>query len=244
MGYEIMIGEHFYHKSIKKVIATFGSLFSDITIQAGTDEIITVPIHYAHKQKFIEVATNNTDVRNMYTDVALPIIGFEITSFTYSPERMTNPMNIQNIRPNGSDEVKFMFTSIPYSISLEMYIATNTVDEGYQIIEQIVPFFTPQLTVTISDIDFHNIKTNLTFDLSSFSQDIQNESVFDEKRVCLFNFSFLCHTKFHSNPRSMERIKKVIIDMKEADHEKAFDRFVGDRNLMSDEFDWTGEHHE
>lgn len=226
-----MIGEFFYNKSVKKVISTFGSLFSDIVIQAGTDEIITVPIHYAHKQKFIEVLANNADVRNMYTDVALPIMGFEITSFTYAPERMTNPLNIQNLKKTN-DKVDFIFTSIPYSIGIELYIATNTVDEGYQILEQIVPFFTPQLNVTISDIDFHNIKTNLTFDLTSFSQDIQNESSFDEKRVCLFNYSFICHTKFHSNPRSLERIKTMIVSMKENEHSDAFEKFVGDRDLM------------
>lgn len=229
-----MIGEFFYHRSIKKVIATFGSLFSDVVIQAGTDEIITVPIHYAHKQKFIEVLYNNTDVRNLYTDIGLPVMGFEITSFTYAPERMTNPLNVQNLKITGDDRVDMIFTSIPYSIGIELYIATNTVDEGYQILEQIVPFFTPQLNVTISDIDFHNIKTNLTFDLTSFSQDIQNENTFDEKRVCLFNFSFICHTKFHSNPRSLERIKKVIIDMKDDDHNEAFDKFIGNYEFMDD----------
>jgi len=229
-----MIGEFFYHRSIKKVIATFGSLFSDVVIQAGNNEIVTVPIQYAHKQKFIEVLSNNTDVRNLYTDIGLPVMGFEITSFTYAPERMTNPLNIQNIR-KSENEVNMIFTSIPYSIGIELYIATNTVDEGYQILEQIVPFFTPQLNVTISDIDFHNIKTNLTFDLTSFSQDIQNEGAFDEKRVCLFNFSFICHTKFHSNPRSLERIKKVIIEMKDDDHNDAFDRFVGEYKYMEND---------
>lgn len=229
-----MIGEFFYNRSVKKVISTFGSLFSDVVIQTGTDAIVTVPIHYAHKQKFIEVLANNTDVRNMYTDVALPIMGFEITSFTYAPEKMTNPLNIQNIK-RSDDNVDFIFTSIPYSIGIELYIATNSVDEGYQILEQIVPFFTPQLNVTISDVDFHNIRTNLTFDLTSFSQDIQNESVFDEKRVCLFNYSFICHTKFHSNPRSLDRIKKMIVNMKDDEHNDAFEKFVKNRDYMDDD---------
>lgn len=221
-----MIGQHFYHKGSKKVISTFGSLFSDITVQVGTGNIIKVPIHYAHKQKFIEVLANNADVRNMYSDVALPIMGFEITSFTYAPERMTNPINVQNITNIDPDTASVMFTSIPYSIAIELYVATNTVDEGYQIIEQIVPFFTPQLTITISDVDFYKIKTNLTFDLTSFSQDIQNESSFDEKRVCLFNFSFTCHTKFHSIPRSMDRVKQLIVNMNDDDHQSAFDTFT------------------
>lgn len=221
-----MIGEYFYHRSIKKVISTFGSLFSDVTVMTGGDQVIKVPIHYAHKQKFMEILANNADVRNLYMDAALPLMGFEITSFTYAPERMTNPMNIQNMKVVSDTTSSFMFTSIPYTIAIELYIATNTVDEGYQIIEQIVPFFTPQLTVTISDIDFYNIKTNLTFDLSNFSQDIQNENSFDEKRVCTFNFSFTCHTKFHSIPRSMDRIKNVIISMNDAAHEEAFNQLI------------------
>ena len=232
-----MIGQHFYHKSIKKVIATFGSLFSDVTIESGDGRVIKVPIHYSHKQKFIELLANNADVRNMYTDIALPVMGFEITSFMYTPEKMTNPLNTQHRRVNG-DNIDFMFTSVPYTIGIELYIGTNTVDEAYQIVEQILPFFSPQLTVTISDIELYNLKTNITFDLSAFSQDIQYESTFEEKRTIMFNFSFLCHTKFHSNPRSMEKIKEVIINMSEGDHERLFERLTGERASSDEEFAW------
>ena len=83
----------------------------------------------------------------MYTDTTLPSLGFEITNFMYNSELMTNPTNIQHIRRN-IDDVEFAFTSVPYTIGIELFVATNTVDEGYQILEQIVPFFTPQLTVS------------------------------------------------------------------------------------------------
>lgn len=233
-----MIGQHFYHRSIKKVIATFGSLFSDVTIQTGNDKIIKVPIHYAQKQKFIEVLANNEDVRNMYVDVGLPIFGFEIVNYAYNPEKMTNPMNVQN-KYIEKDNVTFMFTSVPYTIGIELYLATNTLDEMYQIIEQIVPFFAPQLTVTINDKDLYDLKTNITFDLTTVSQDIQYESSFDEKRVIMCNFSFSVHTKFHSNPRSIQRIKDIIINMTEKDHEEMFDQLIGHRNSGDDEFTWS-----
>lgn len=232
-----MIGEHFYHKSIKKVIATFGSLFSDVTIKTSTDRIVKVPIHYSHKQKWLEVLVQNPDSRETYVDTTLPSFGFEITNFVYNAEMMTNPMNIQHFKKN-SDDVDFMFTSVPYTIGIELYLATNTVDEAYQIVEQILPFFTPQLTVTIKDVDLYNLNTNITFDMTSLSQDIQYESVFDEKRIILFNFSFNAHTKFHSNPRSIERIKKVIINMSEKDHEEVFEQLIGTKN-SSGEFDWS-----
>lgn len=228
-----MIGEHFYHKSIKKVIATFGSLFSDVTIKTSTNKLVKVPIHYSQKQKWIEVLTVNPDSRDLYTDTTLPSFGFEITNFVYNPEMMINPLNIQHFKA-GPDNVDFMFASVPYTIGIELYLATNTVDEAYQIVEQILPFFTPQLTVTIKDIDLYNLNTNITFDMTALSQDIQYESVFDEKRIILFNFSFNAHTKFHSNPRSIQRIKDVIINMSEKDHEEMFEQLVGSRNSSGD----------
>ena len=114
-----MIGEYFYHKSLKKIISTFGSLFSDVIVMTGNDQQIKVPIHYAHKQKFLEIAANNSDVRNMVVDTTLPIMGFEITSYAYAPERMTNPMNIQNIKNVSDTQSSFIFTSIPYNVSIE-----------------------------------------------------------------------------------------------------------------------------
>ncbi len=235
-----MIGEHFYHKSIKKVISVFGSLFSDVVINTGQNKLVKVPIHYSQKQKFIDVLLNNEDVRNMYTDIALPAFGFEIVSFSYSPEQMTNPMNVQH-RVKGDDTVDYMFTSLPYAIGIELFLATNTVDEAYQVIEQIIPFFAPQLTVTIKDVELYNLKTNITFDLTAVSQDIQYEGTFDDKRTIMFNLSFIAHTKFHSNPRSIQRIKDVIIDMKEKDHEELFDRLTGHRDLSDGKIKWSDE---
>lgn len=237
MGYK-MIGEHWYYKSIKKVIAVFASLMSDVCVKTGDDKIISVPIHFSQKQKFIEALLNNEDVRNMYTDIAMPVMGFEIVNYAYAPERMTNPINIQNVKIN-KDDGDLLLTSIPYSIGIELYVITETLDQGFQILEQIIPFFTPQLTITFKDVDLHNINTNITFDMTAVSQDVQYEDTFDTKRMIQFNYSFIAHTKFHSNPRTMQRIKDVIINMKESDHDQVFDKLVGHRIGNTNEFEWT-----
>lgn len=234
-----MIGTPFYHKSIKKLIATFGALFSDIKITSAKGNTIPVALHFSQKSKFIEAMMNNEDVRNLYTDITLPAMGFEITSYLYNAEQMTNPLNVQHQRMPNADNVDFMFTSVPYTLGIELFVATNTLDEAYQILEQIVPFFTPNLTVTITDVDLYNLKTNITFDLTSISQDIQYEDTFENKRTIMFNYSFVAHTKFHSNPRSIAKIKDVIITMSEKDHEEAFEKLVGHRNPGENEFNWS-----
>lgn len=234
-----MIGQAWYHKSIKKVISVFGSLFSDISITSGTGDVIKVPIHFSQKQKFIEALFNNEDVRNMHVDITTPALGFEIVNYLYNPEQMSNPMNIQHQKISADNQsIDFMFSSVPYTIGIELYAMTNTLDEAYQIIEQIIPFFTPQLTVTIKDLDLYSLNTNITFDLNAISQDVQYETTFDERRSIMINFSFSAHTKFHSNPRSIERIKDVIVNMTEKDHEETFDRLLGTRQLDG-EFKWS-----
>lgn len=232
-----MIGTPFYHKSIKKVIATFSALFSEVQITTAQGNVVDVPIHFSQKQKFIEILANNEDVNNTMSDIALPVIGFEISNYLYNAERMTNPINVQHVKVTDKDTNVVSFTSVPYSIGIEMFVMTNTIDEAYQILEQIVPFFTPELTVTIKDIDLYNLKTNITFNLTSISQDIQYESSFNDKRLITFNYSFSAYTKFHSNPRTLKRIKEVLITLQEKDHEKIYDKLVGKRN-DEDTFDW------
>ncbi len=41
-----------YDVENKKVLSTFGALFSDVTVEAGTGKIIKVPLHLSQKQKF------------------------------------------------------------------------------------------------------------------------------------------------------------------------------------------------
>lgn len=234
-----MIGQPFYYKSVKKLIATFGSLFSDLAITSAKGDVIPVALHFAQKSKFIEVLANNEDVRNMVTDITLPAAGFEITNYLYNAEQMTNPLNVQHQRLANTEQIDFMFTSVPYTVGIELFVATNTLDEAYQILEQIVPFFTPNLTVTIRDVDLYNLKTNITFDMTAISQDIQYEDTFDTKRTIVFNYSFVAHTKFHSNPRSITKIKDVIITMTEKDHEETFEKLVGHRATGESDFNWS-----
>lgn len=236
-----MLGKTWYHKSIKKVIATFATLFSEVVIVTGDNKEVKVPIHFAQKSKLIESMMGNEDVRNMYVDVGLPVFGFEIVNYSYQPEVMTNPLNIQHQRLTSSDDKEFMFTSVPYSIGIELYLLADTMDSMYQVIEQVVPFFTPQLTLKITDKDLYGLTTNITFDLTAVSQDVQYESSFDEKKVISCNFSFIVHTKLHSNPRSLTRIREIIVNMKEKDHDDVFSKLTGTRINGNESFEWKEE---
>jgi len=88
-----MLGQYFYHESIRKTIVAFGSLFNDVFIirkNAADKEVQTlkVPLAYGPKQKFLVrlVGDPNLDQK---VAITLPRIGFELTGIDYDPNEYT-----------------------------------------------------------------------------------------------------------------------------------------------------------
>ena len=82
-----------------------------------------------------------------------PRIGFEIQNISYDPSRKLN--SIQNLKKvNSSTQGKTMsqqFMPVPYNMDFEMNIMAKNSDDALQIVEQILPFFQPDYTVTLND---------------------------------------------------------------------------------------------
>ena len=69
----------------------------------------------------------------------------------------------------------FNFNPVPYNITYQLFIFTATAENGLQIVEQIVPYFQPDYTVTINMIPDMNIKRDVPIVLG----DIQYEDNYD-----------------------------------------------------------------
>ena len=81
-----MLGQQFYHETMRKVVVAFGTIFNNINIvrknNSGTViQRMKVPLAYGPKQKFI-VRLDNDPSLKAKTAVTLPRIGFEIANRT------------------------------------------------------------------------------------------------------------------------------------------------------------------
>ena len=155
----------YYHEAIRKSIVAFGRLFSDIRIIRKNDDnsveqTIKVPLAYAPKEKWL-VRLDSDPGLNNYTYVSLPRMSFEIVSYAYDPSRKTNKLNritCENL--NGSNK-KSVFSPAPYNIDISMYIISKTQEDGMQILEQILPIFTPEYTLSVNALPDLNIKQSV-----------------------------------------------------------------------------------
>jgi len=189
-------GNVFYHGIIRKSIVAFGRLFSDVYIDRKQTDSVTgttvqrlqVPLAYAPKEKWLVRIEQDPTLEN-HTYVSLPRMSFEINSYGYDASRKINRM--QQIKcGDGTGSVATMYTPVPYNIDLSLYILTKTQEDGLQIIEQILPTFTPEYTLTINAVPDMNVKLDVPIILNGVSVSDEYDGDFQTRRFVTHTLNF------------------------------------------------------
>lgn len=190
----------FYHGIIRKSIIAFGRLFSDIYIDRKQGDSVTgttiqrlqIPLAYAPKEKWlVRIEQDPTLENNTY--VTLPRMSFEIISYAYDASRKVNRM--QQIKcGDGSGSVSTMYTPVPYNIDMSLYILTKTQEDALQIVEQILPTFTPEYTLTINAVPDMNVKLDVPIILNSISATDEYDGDFQTRRFVTHTLNFTMKT--------------------------------------------------
>ena len=186
----------FYHGIIRKCIVGFGTLFSDIyidrkqgdSVNGNTLQRLQVPLAYAPKEKWLVRLEQDPDLTNN-TYTTLPRMSFEIIGYSYDPQRKLNRM--QQLKcGDGTGSVSTMYTPVPYNIDLSLYILTKTQEDGLQIIEQILPTFTPEYTLTLNAIPDMNVKLDVPIILNSVAVQDDYDGDFQTRRFVTHTLNF------------------------------------------------------
>ena len=151
-----MFGSPFYHSSIRNLVIAFGSLFNDVRIvrqnpDGSTKEEIRLPISYGPKEKFLVRAqqASSIDDDQIKSRMTLPRLGFDIVSIAYDNARKRNTLQKRFlVDANNNYKARRTFSEVPYNFEFNLYVMVRNMEDGLQILEQIVPYFTPEFNVT------------------------------------------------------------------------------------------------
>ena len=189
-----MLGHTFYHNTIRKYVILFGTLFNDIHInRVDTDRSVTrtikVPISYGPKEKML--ARLDADPNLNRPAIVLPRMSFELTDLNYGPTRKLNTIGkIVAANPDDPNSAKFQYTPVPYDFNFILSIAVKNADDGTRILEQILPFFTPNWSSTVDLIPELGIKLDVPIVLNAVSSEDTYEGNFEERRSIVWTLSF------------------------------------------------------
>jgi hypothetical protein len=191
------VSQTFYNESIRKIVIAFGSLFESVYVsrfeEDGTEiEKIRVPLSYGSKEKFIWRLTQESSLsKNSRVQIVLPKLGFEITTMMYDPSRKLNRVTQRAEVVNGI--YKTIYSEVPYNINFSLFAFTRNMDDMLQIIEQILPYFSPDYTVTIKMNDIHDT-VDIPFVLNGVSINEDYEGTFENRRALISTFDFTAKT--------------------------------------------------
>jgi len=209
----------YYHQAIRKSIVAFGRLFSDIRIvRKNKDETkqqtVKVPLTYAPKEKWLVRLESDPTLDN-YTYVSLPRMSFEIVSYMYDSQRKTNKLNritCENL--NGTNK-KSVFSPAPYNIDISLYVISKTQEDGMQILEQILPIFTPEYTLSVQALPDLNIKQAVPVILNSVQVNDEYDGDFQTRRFVTHTLNFQMKTNVYGNVSEQGIILSSISNLEE-----------------------------
>ena len=212
-----MLGQYFYNETIRNTIIAFGSLFNDIYCTrkdaAGVAvQTLKVPLAYGPKQKFI-IRLEGDPGLDQKVAITLPRIGFEINGLDYAPERKLNRiMKKRKVQGATDDKLKSMVTQyspVPYNIGFELFVMARNSDDGIQIVEQILPFFQPEYTVSIKEVPEMDTIRDVPIILNSISYEDTYEGDFTTRRAIVYTFNFTAKTYVYGPVTSTKQITKA-----------------------------------
>jgi len=190
-----MLGHTFYHGLIRKYVALFGTLFNDIYInRPDTDKNITrsvkVPISYGPREKTLARVTSDPDLNRMPA-IQLPRMSFEMLDLTYASARKLNTLGKRYKVDSGSpDELKYQYNPVPYDFSFTLSIMVKNADDGTRIVEQILPYFTPEWTTTVHLVPEMGIVMDIPVVLNDVSVSDDYEGGFENRRAIIWTLTF------------------------------------------------------
>ena len=212
-----MLGKQFYHETTRKVVVAFGTLFNDIHLvrkdNSGTiQQSMKVPLAYGPRQKYLVRLADDPDLSKS-TAVTLPRIGFEIAGISYDPTRkLQRVQKFKKVKGAKANQLDTQYMPVPYNIDFELYVLSKQSDDALQIVEQILPYFQPDYTVTINDNTDMGIKRDVPVILNSIAYEDDYQGDFASRRAIIYTLSFTAKFYLYGPVTSSKVIKTVQVD--------------------------------
>ena len=216
-----MFGGHFYHKRVRTAVSVFGSLFNNIKVirTNASNQVISqvkVPLSYAPKKNFLARIEDMANGEGAERKVAikLPRMSFEITNMVYDATRQLPKMNtLSKAITNSINTREKLYSATPYNISFQLNIYAKSQDDALQIVEQILPYFTPQYTVTVKPFaDIPTLLEDVPVNLNSVVMQDNFEGALGDRRTIVYSLDFDMKILLHG-PLSDDG-QKVIRDVR------------------------------
>ena len=193
-----MLGNWFYHERIRKAVAVFGSLFNNIYVvrHNSAGDVINetkVPLSYAPRRDFMDRISGMEIGEQQERQIAikLPRMSFEILAIQYDAARQLSKVGARTIAgTSDSTKARRMYNPVPYNLQFQLNVYARSQDDALQVVEQIIPYFTPQYTVTVKPLTGYDITEDTPIKLDGVVMQDDYEGAIETRRTIIYTLDF------------------------------------------------------
>lgn len=227
-----MLGQTFYFSTTRKLVASFGTLFNNISIErvdslGAVQRTIKVPLAYGPKKMWWAKLHQNFDA-DPKVKITAPRISFQIDSFTYDPSRQLNPIGARKyVDANDTNAKLHQFNGVPYNFNISLEVYAENMDDGLQIVEQILPYFRPDFNLTIIEIPEMDLRRDVPIILKDVAFEDNYDGAYDSNdRILTWSFAFEAKAYVYPPVSSVGVIKKTIVNTHSLDELKQYQEII------------------
>jgi hypothetical protein len=191
-----IFGGPFYFSLIRKYVILMGTLLNNIRI-TRTDasgnlvDLIKVPITYGPKDKMLARIKQDPGLDVETAVTPLPMISFEMGKLFYDGSRKLNTMGRVAYKDStDANKFQYQYNPVPYNIDFKVLIYAKNAEDGTKIIEQILPYFTPDWTTTVNLIPEVDVKVDIPIVLNNVSCSDNYNEAYTERRAIIWELDF------------------------------------------------------
>jgi len=213
-----MFGTYFYNKNIRNIVILFGTVFNDIIVRRVdssnvTQEEFRVPIAYGPSEKFLVRLRQATDISKGKVGITLPRMSFEFTSINYDPTRkLQTTKRHKKIHASDNTKLTTIYNPVPYNFDFTLSVMVKNSDDGTQILEQILPYFTPEYQVTMNEMSTMGIKRDIPIIFTGLSTEDSYEGDYITRRALIHTLTFVVQGYLYGPTSDVGIIKEVDVN--------------------------------
>ena len=214
-----MFGTPFYFSTLRKYVILVGTLFNNIRI-TKTDasgnqvSLIKVPITYAPKDKMLARVLQDPNIDRETATIPLPVISFEMGKMTYDGTRKLNTIGrIAAKDSTNPSKSKYQYNPVPYNIEFKVYIYAKNAEDGTKIIEQVLPYFTPDWTTTVNLIPEMNVNMDIPVILNNINYSDNYDGQFVNRRAIIWSLDLVLKGYVYGPVKKSNIIKFVTTNL-------------------------------
>lgn len=213
------LDNYYYGEQILHYLIRFMAIFSGLKVSIGKDDnnskpaLTYVPIRYGARDKVVEWIKSSQTTNK---PVRVPVMGTKITNIELAPE-LRKGMGQEHARshlPRGGalpDDIKVIrqMQPNPCKIYFELSVLTSNVKNRFEIMEQILLLFDPDIQIFTSD-DFNDNYKITRVELLTMSPEEEYPLGTNGQGLIVDTFSFVVYAMFRPPADLKESFVKSI----------------------------------